>query len=139
MGPHDYRNYKIPKYLIVGLDDEIKSFEEITHYVMLPPIETITWLSEIFYAMIIASDREFNKTLIESALVLCDGEGLYDSPRLDNYEHELVVHAVLKLGNGIKLKMRGLNAYIDGHLPYSLYNIIGKGGVVLQFSDENFN
>ena len=136
---HDYPDLdKIPKYVIVGLDSEIPAFERIVCGMNMPTVDMSACLQQIFETITLA-EREsmFNKMLLEMAEWMGKGEGLYENARLDDNEKDQIIHAIIKIGNEVKKKLRHLNANIDGFFPYTFHSLVSKNVVILVLIDPD--
>ena len=125
--------------MIVGLEDSLPEFREVVCYLNMPTVDMSACLQQIFDTMALSNEFEFNRMLENTANWMGKGEGLYENSRLDEYEKMLVVNSTLKLGKSIKEKIKYLNLYIDGHLPYAFNRMVGDDAVMLEFSDQNYN
>lgn len=135
----DIRDADIPKYIIMELTEEIPAFELVACGITMPTVDMSACLQQIFDVIALAEDTSFNKMLSDMANYMGKGEGLYENARLDEFEQEQIIKAIIKIGNEIKDRLKFLNAYIDGFFPYSFHRLQGKRIVVLMFSDENYN
>ena len=137
---HDYPDYnKIPKYVIVGLENEIPPFERVACGLNLPTVDMAACLQQIFDVIMISEEeRLFNKKLNLMAEWMGKGEGLFEHALLDENEKDQIIHAIIKIGKEIRKKIRLLNADIDGFFPYTFHKLAGKNIVVLVLIDPEY-
>jgi hypothetical protein len=132
----------IPKYVIVGLESEIPAFEQVVCGMNMPTVDMAACLQQIFEVMALAEvdreDRAFNKMLVSMAEWMGRGEGLYENARLDENEKDQIIHAIIKIGNEIKKKIKFYRANIDGFFPYTFHKLAGKNVVVLVLIDPEY-
>lgn len=128
----------IPRYLIIEFSDELPAFERVVCGLNMPTVDMNACLEQIFDVIQIAEDDLFKRMLLNVADYMGKGEGLYENARLDEFEQEQIVAAIIKIGIEIKARIKFLNIHIDGFMPYSFMKMLGKHAVILHIPEEYF-
>jgi hypothetical protein len=128
----------IPKYLLLELEEEIPAFEQVVCGITMPTVDMNACLEQIFDIIAISEETVFNRMLSNVADYMGKGEGLYENARLDDYEKDQIILAVIKIGHEIKTRMKFLKLELDGFFPYSFKKLVGKNIVVLCINEDYF-
>ena len=131
-----YKSYEavIPKYIIIGLDKELAEFREVLEGVTIPDDPLGLYVEQIIETIILIDDKAFEKMIQDIIKVDNIGLGLYDRPRIDEYEVMLLNRAALLLGTAIKNKILQLGLLLDGHIAYLYYGVLNKNAVVMELN-----
>jgi hypothetical protein len=93
------------------------------------------YVEQIIETIILVDDNAFEKMMKNIIKVDNIGLGLYDTPRIDEYEVMMLNKAALTLGMAIKEKIIQFGLELDGQIAYLFYGVLNKNAVVMQLNE----
>lgn len=126
----------IPKYVLISLEEELPAFEQVVCGIEMPTVDMDACLQQIFDVVVIAEEEVFVRMLTNMAQYMGNGDGLYENARLDEFERNQIIYALIKIGTEIKGKLKELNMYIDGFIPYSFKKLVNRYTVILYLNED---
>ena len=126
----------MPDLIILDFKQELDDFRAVLNNVDLPTPDIEAVLSQLFDTIAVAEEDVYAGMVLNVAMDMAKGEGLYENTRLDEFDQQRIMSAVVKLCNKLKNKILSLNGYVDGFFQYSFQQLLDYNTVVLSKINE---
>ena len=98
-------NYKnMPDLIILDFKQELDDFRAVLNNVDLPTPDIEAVLSQLFDTIAVAEEDVYAGMVLNVAMDMAKGEGLYENTRLDEFDQQRIMSAVVKLCNKLKIE-----------------------------------